>query len=569
MVRPAAPSLGLLLLALPVGPALAQQRPNVLVVLADDLGTGAVGCYGQGPWTAPTPVLDQLAASGLRFTNAHANPACSPTRAALMTGRHAFRSGVDVTLAPGAAGLSATETLLPAALVPHGYSAALIGKWHLGFRFGALTPNRFGWQHFAGSLGGALTDYYHWSKVTNGVESTCTRYATTQQVDDALAWIGAQTGPWCLLLSLSAAHTPLHAPPAHLHSQDLTGLDPQTSPVPFYRAVVEAMDREIGRLLAGIAPATLARTNVVALADNGTDVIVTYAANGTLRAKGSLYRGGSLVPLIVAGPAVRGPGRTVPALCGVVDLPPTILDLCGLAPPAPAEVDAFDGVSLLPLLQDDASAVRDDLLVELARTPWGGGYALRTGRFALLRFLSNGPQRQELYDLVADPGEHHDLLAAGAPAALAVRAQMEARLRSIRQDGWVTGIGAGCPGIAGLPVLVAETMPELGRPFVQRVAPVLPAAAMTAVLVGWSRERAGGVSLPADLGPFGVPGCRLLVSAHGVLGVPPATGLAILQVGSVPALAGMRCYTQGFVFLPGINAAGLLPTNALQCEFGI
>src|SRR5207244_1770632 len=110
---------------------------------------------------------------------------------------------------------------------------------------GSLTPNLFGWPHFAGVIDSGILDYYQWPKVVDGAISTTNRYATIDQVDDALAWIQGRTGPWLLVLSFFAPHTPFHSPPPDLHTQNLSGLDPVTNPVPFHRAMVEAMDHEI------------------------------------------------------------------------------------------------------------------------------------------------------------------------------------------------------------------------------------------------------------------------------------------------------------------------------------
>src|SRR5262249_12595455 len=249
-------------------------RANVLLIIADDLGVDKLACYGAAN-AAPMPVVDALAANSMRFTRAHADPACSPTRGALLTGRYSFRTGVPGTLPYGAPGIDTDEIQLATPLVAAGYSTALIGKWHLGTRFGTSTPNQLGWPHFAGCLDAALVDYYQWPKVVDGSVATCNHYATVDQVDDALAWINAhsapQSGPWALVLSLFAPHSPFHAPPAGLHTQNLTGLHPATNPVPFHRAMLQAADHEIGRLLVGLGATTLAHTNIVFLGDNGTD----------------------------------------------------------------------------------------------------------------------------------------------------------------------------------------------------------------------------------------------------------------------------------------------------------
>ncbi|MBL8755102.1 MAG: sulfatase-like hydrolase/transferase, partial [Planctomycetes bacterium] len=275
------------------------QTQNVMLVVADDVGVDSVACYGLGSNPPPTPTIDGLAAAGVRFTNAQACPLCSPTRASLLTGRHGFRTGIGRALANNDAGLAATETLLPEVLAPAGIHTALIGKWHLGDDLGAATPTAEGFGLFTGALQGALNNYFNWPKVENGTTSLSTTYATTDCVDEALAFVGSTSQPWFLMLAFHAGHTPLHAPPAGLHTQNLTGLDPQTTPVPFYKAMVEAMDTELGRLLATMPPAVRANTNIVFLGDNGTASQVVQAPFDPQRSKGTVYQGGVKVPLIV------------------------------------------------------------------------------------------------------------------------------------------------------------------------------------------------------------------------------------------------------------------------------
>ncbi len=138
---------------------IAQAPANTLLVVIDDLGPEFVQCYGGVANPPATPNLNALAGKGVRFANAYANPVCTPTRACLMTGRHAFRSGMEVTCMPGDAGLRPEEWLLPEGLGALGYACAYIGKWHLGDRHGLATPNVQGWPHFVGALYGNIPNY--------------------------------------------------------------------------------------------------------------------------------------------------------------------------------------------------------------------------------------------------------------------------------------------------------------------------------------------------------------------------------------------------------------------------
>ena len=143
----------------------AQATSNVLLIIADDIGVDGIGCYGY-PNAAPTPVIDQLAQQGVRFTAAHACPTCSPTRASLLTGRHGFRTGVGQPIGGTLSGeLPASEVILPEILSPANVTSGLIGKWHLGSGLGLSTPTVMGFDLFTGILQGSLSSYYQWMKI--------------------------------------------------------------------------------------------------------------------------------------------------------------------------------------------------------------------------------------------------------------------------------------------------------------------------------------------------------------------------------------------------------------------
>lgn len=547
------------------GTAPAQSTPNVLVLVADDLSPEHVGCYAPG--APPTPHLDALAANGVRFTRAYANPMCSPTRATVMTGRHAFRTGVTRSLWPGMPGLTAEEFTLPRALSTT-HAAGLIGKWHLGTALGASAPNLTGWSHFCGNLEGAVTNYWSWSRVFNGEASRSSSYVTTHEVDEALAWIQAQEAGWLAMVSFHAPHLPYHAPPAHLHTQNLAGLSPLTHPAAFYRAMVESMDAEIGRLFATLGPAVMANTLVVFLADNGAPSEASAPPAPRGRAKGSLYEGGVRVPLIITGPGVVSPGRTCDELVATVDLLPTILDLTGTTWPVAAP--ALDGVSLRPLLEDVAGPVRSHVYTEITASPFGGGHAVRDERWKLIRYLSIVAQRQELYDLQNDPDEQSNLLAGPMSAESTAALQgLEDLMAAVRNDGWVTLYGSGCPASVGDPLPRAYVMPRLGRLFIAGIDQIGPGAQTVFGLVGLSRQHLGGQPLPIDLGAFGMPGCALLCSAdllHLTVG-PGNWWWFSMPVGQ--ELVGARFFLQGLVVDPGANAAGLVTTPGLMAVIGL
>lgn len=400
----------------------------MLLIIADDFGTDSQSLYNTTLGaTAPTPNIDSLAASGVRFTQGYAYPVCSPTRASILTGRMGFRTGVgDVVNATSA--LTAAELTLPEVIAQHGslgIQAGMFGKWHLSDGTPAAVrnlPNTIGgWPHYAGSTSGALMSYSSWLKTTNGNNATVTTYPTTDLVNDAVAWINARNTanqPWVAWLAFNAPHTPFHVPPTNLHGY---GSNPATNLFK-YRAAVEAMDTEIGRLLQAVNPAD---TDIIFIGDNGTPGQVIQAPYNNTRAKDSLYEGGTRVPFIIKGPSVSAGGRTDESLVHVVDLFSTILEMAGV--PLPTSV-ALDSRSLMPILAQQNPSERSRLYVEKFDTtdPTSGGRGLRDDRYKLIR-LNNGSD--EFYDLVSDPAEGSNLLVGGINHLSAAQLSYYYRLR--------------------------------------------------------------------------------------------------------------------------------------------
>lgn len=408
--------------------------PNVLLLIADDLGVGDVGVYTTGPNAVPgtpppTPNIDGLAASGVLFREAWSAPVCSPTRAALVTGRYGFRTGVrDV-----GGELPLSESTFAELLSPAGYANGLFGKWHLGesAAVGGDDAPRVsgGWDYFAGTLGGGIGDYFVYDQVTNGVTATVNNYATTETVDDALAWIGAQTGPWTCTVSFNAPHKPFHIPPPDLTTYTF---GPNPTDVRMYRAMIEAMDTEIGRLLAGLG-GSLSNTVVIFLGDNGTPAMVTQSPYTT--SKGSIYEGGVHVPLVIRAPGIDTPGREVLTPVHVCDLFTTIADYGGVDAGAALPGVTIDGLSLRGLLEDqNATLPRSTIYTERAGAVAADGlFAIRGDQYNLIQQAGVF----ELYDLVNDPFETDDLL--DPPGGLTQGEQdaydaLVAALEALRED---------------------------------------------------------------------------------------------------------------------------------------
>lgn len=402
----------------------AARSENILLLIGDDLHVSNIGAYNSGPNSEngnppPTPNIDALAASGVLFRNAWSNPECSPTRAGFFTGRHAFRTGVGTAVIQGSNVLSLSETTIAEVLATGAVPCGLLGKWHLGTAGigGPSAPNLAGWGHYAGGLQGAVSDYYQWTRTVNGVQATCFVYATTQQVNDAIAWIAARNGPWFCTVAFNAPHAPFHAPPSALHTQNLTGLNPNTTPRPFYKAAIQAMDTEIGRLIAALGPAA-ASTSIIFIGDNGTPQDVVDAPYVRTRVKGTVYEGGVNVPMIVRGPRVVLPGREAAALVSTVDLFATMAELAGLNARSvvPAALP-LDSVSLVPYLTSPSQTpLRRTVFTEIfdGSAPQAGASAMRDSRYKLIR--NNGVD--EVYDLAQDLLEMQNL-APVAPGSVA------------------------------------------------------------------------------------------------------------------------------------------------------
>ena len=433
-----------------------HARDNVLLIIADDMGVEALGCYGIGRDTAPTPNIDALCKRGVVFESFWSQSTCSPTRATILTGRYGFRTGVGGPSGGSNPGIGLSEPSIFKLLKAHAgerYDSAVIGKWHLSDQRngGDDNPARMGVPHYAGFMRGGLRDYFSWQKVVNGRTERVDRYATTEFVDDALRWLEPRKGkPWFLWLAMTAPHTPFHRPPEKLLADEFKSLPDRPSgrdASGHYKAMINAMDTEIGRLLKGIGDRELAKTNVIFIGDNGSPARVAGAPFTRRTAKDTLYEGGVRVPLVVAGPAVNGGGRTSKALVNSTDLFATILEMAGVdARGAVAAEIVLDSVSFLPVLESTAAEGSREFIFSdkfgerrrrglRARNRQGGaqagargpranagggrrggrpvskhGQAIRDDSYKLIRFTDGS---EEFYDLRRDPFERRNLTASG------------------------------------------------------------------------------------------------------------------------------------------------------------
>ncbi len=570
-----------------------SSDPNVLLIVADDLGVDYVGAYREGTSPPPTPNIDALAQRGVLFRNAWANPSCSPTRASILTGRYAFRTFVGrwirhLSNSEPIGTLLPSEWTLPELLdrSARGYAHACVGKWHVhDVTHGLDAPRAIGgFSHYAGSLEGQIASYFRWTRVENGVAGISTQYCTTQTTDDALRWIGQQSQPWFLHLTYHAPHIPYHAPPANLHTQNLSGLTPVQTHTPqnrpFYRAMVESLDTEIGRLLRQLGPAVLAQTNIVFIGDNGSVQQQAVAPFNPSRAKGTPYEGGINVPLIVAGPAVASPGREVDALACSVDVFATVLELCGARSALPAYV-VHDSVSLMPYLSDPAAVPQRQFTYceEFTGAAWplplqNGHAVIRDVRYKLIHRVSGA---DELFDLRTDPWETTNVLSRTMTAAErqshAALLNEIGRLRSPLAS-TVLYSPSTCQGSAGVPSITAQGVPRIGAAYAVQLASAAGSAA-AALLLGGSMDRWNGLRLPLSLQTFGAgPGCWLASAPEMTLAtstdVAGAASVA-LQVPNRLALVGRALFGTWLVHDPVApsNPLGVVSTGSIASIVGL
>lgn len=382
------------------------------------MGVDLVGAYGEGANPPCTPNIDGLAQQGLLFRNAWSEPICTPTRAQILTGRHAFRTGLgyNVFSNPDAelAGLDEDDLILPKAL--DGYNSSALGKWHLSSGAqGPRHPNMMGFGYYAGSLYNIAESgngsYYDWLKTVNGQQHEETTYVTIDTANDAIKRASEMAPPWFLYVAFHAPHLPAHVPPPALCAQEGTCATPYC-PVDEgdtartkVKATIEALDSEIGRMLGELRrvdPDVI----VIFVGDNGSHRVMTEAPFDRDHAKGTLYEGGINVPLIISAPGYAT--GEVDGLVSTVDLFATVVELAG------RDATTEDSVSMVPYMTGIATgSLRSMVYSERFGPEWELRYtrAIRDERYKLLRDTGPrpGPPRDELYDLVADPFEQNDL----------------------------------------------------------------------------------------------------------------------------------------------------------------
>ena len=400
-------------LAATVGHAQPPRRPNVVLIMSDDMGWGDLGSYGATD--VRTPNLDRLAAEGIRLTDFYANgTTCSPTRAALISGRYQQRYGFEAPLPnadrAGDRGLPATGYSLPQLLKNHGYATALIGKWHLGYA-PDKSPNAHGFDYFFGLKSGYHDYYTHragdgepdlWENDRPIQEDG---YTTDLVTERAVRFIEAHKDePFFLDVAYTAPHWPYQVPGrpsvAPDNARHVLPYDPDTSTRAEYVAMVEHLDRKIGELLAAIDRAGIAEDTIVIFTnDNGGEWL--SSSTPLFGRKWTVFEGGIRVPAIVRWPN-RIPAGTVSDQVGItMDLTASILAATGAPVPAEAELE---GVNLFPVWEGRAPELERTLFWRAGNGP-AKSAAVRRGDWKL---IVDGPHTY-VFNLRTDLSERNDL----------------------------------------------------------------------------------------------------------------------------------------------------------------
>lgn len=392
-------------------------KPNIIYIMADDLGWKDVGFHGSD---IQTPTLDGLAQGGMQLQQFYAQPMCTPSRAALMTGRYPHRYGLQLAVIPSAGryGLPTDEWLLPQALKEAGYKTAIIGKWHLGHADQKFWPKQRGFDYQYGPLLGEIDYYTHaahgttdWFRNNKRVDEP--GYVTELLGQDAVSYIRQQDGkqPFFMYLAFTAPHAPYQAPQKYLDQYPGVS-DKFRKP---YAAMISAMDQQIGQLVSALEEKGLRKnTLIVFQSDNGgprsaemTGEVDTSggsipADNGLYRdGKGSFYEGGTRVVALANWPGHVTAGSQIDEPIHIVDMYPTLVKLAG------GDTDkskTLDGLNVWDSISTGASSPRSEVVYGIE--PFRA--AVRQGDFKLV-LKAALPSKAELFDIRQDPYEQHDI----------------------------------------------------------------------------------------------------------------------------------------------------------------
>lgn len=412
----------------------ADSKPNIVHIVADDLGWKDVGF--NGCTDIKTPNIDKLAAEGARLSSFYVQPMCTPTRACLMTGRYPFRYGLQTAVIPSvsAYGLDTTEVLMPQVLKEAGYDTAIIGKWHLGHADKKYWPKQRGFDYQYGAMIGELDYFTHdehgvldWFRNNEPVREE--GYTTTLLGKDAAKYIESRdpSKPFYLYLTFNAPHTPYQAPEDYIKRYE--SIQDPTRRV--YAAMVACLDDEIGRVVRALeAKGVRGKTIILFHSDNGgtrnamfsgvmadMSKITLPCDNGPYReGKGTLFEGGTRVCAFANWPGQIKPG-TVAGLIHAVDLFPTLAALAGAST---ANCKPLDGVNVWDAIATNKPSPRNEIIYNIE--PFRG--AVRQGDWKLI-WRTMLPSSVDLYNIAEDPSETKNLADAHPDKVQAMKTRLD------------------------------------------------------------------------------------------------------------------------------------------------
>jgi arylsulfatase A-like enzyme len=402
-----------------------KRRPNIVLIMADDLGYGDVGCYGCKD--IRTPAINELAADGVRFTTFYSNaPECTPTRTALLTGRYQHRvGGLECALGIGNVGryddairlrrtndmgLPVEEISIARMLKDAGYDTAISGKWHLGYE-PKFFPLQHGFDSWFGPVGGAV-DYFHHIEYTgepavyeNSKPVEREGYLTDLITDEAVGFIQRrQETPFFLYVAYTAPHTPYQGP-GDKKPEPVSEADYNKGTRETYAAMVERMDQGISRILKTLIDAGLAEnTLVIFMSDNGANRTGNNSPFSGY--KGNLFEGGIRVPCIAKWPGVLTRGTVSDQPCMTMDFSRSIIRAAGAKPPVGR---TFDGMDILQAVATNQPIQKRTLFWRARRGEWTRK-AIRDGSLKYIRLQNGDDVKEYLFDLERDPAEKNNLL---------------------------------------------------------------------------------------------------------------------------------------------------------------
>ena len=422
-----------------------KRSPNVIIVLIDDMGLTDLSCYGSKFYESPN--IDQLAKDGVRFTQGYsACTVCSPTRAALLTGKYPARLHITDWI-PGHERPKAKmkipewqkflpfeEITLAEQLKSAGYATASIGKWHLtpGLKEGdeAYYPDKHGFDvNIGGYARGQPPSYFSPYKIPTLTDGPIGEYLTDREANEAVKFIEANKDkPFFLYLPHYAVHQPIAGKPevvAKFKAKDTTDLKQKNAT---YAALVSSVDDAMGTIRAALKRLKIdEQTIIIFTSDNGG--LIGTTDNSPLRAgKGSAYEGGVRVPLIMFWPGVTKAGTLEPTPAISIDIYPTVLEMTGIKPLQ----SLIDGNSLASLLKSGAKPDRDTIFWHYPHYHPGGATpysAIRSGDYRLVHFYEDG--HDEMYNVATDVSETKDLAVTEPDRAKALRIRLDAWLKSV------------------------------------------------------------------------------------------------------------------------------------------